>query len=89
MAKPNTSRARLDTIRIGTVTHPGFHSDPDYVPQVGERVQTTEGEGEVVQVLNRVTGGRLLELRLKDRPKPPFFAASHNVLVEDTCSEES
>jgi len=41
-----------------------------------QRVQTTEGEAEVVRVLNRVTGGRLLELRLSERPTPPFFAAS-------------
>jgi hypothetical protein len=83
MTKSNTSLARLGKIRIGSITHPGFHANPAYVPQEGERVRTTEGEAEVVRVLNRVTGGRLLELRLKDRPKPPFFAASHNVLIED------
>jgi hypothetical protein len=77
---------RLDQIRIGSTTRPGFHADPAYVPRVGERVQTTEGEAEVVRVLNRVTGGRLLELRLAERPTPPFFAASHNVLVEDDGS---
>jgi hypothetical protein len=83
VANANTSRARMEQLRIGSITHSGFHADPKYVPQVGERVQTTEGEAEVVRVLNRVTGGRLLELRLKERPTPPFFAASHNVLVED------
>jgi hypothetical protein len=50
---------------------------------VGERVQTTEGAAEVIGVLTRVTGGRLLELRLEERPKPPFFAASNNVLIMD------
>jgi hypothetical protein len=73
----------LETVRIASTAHAGFHSVPDYVPQVGERVQTTEGAAEVVGVLTRVTGGRLLELRLEERPKPPFYAASYNVLVRD------
>jgi hypothetical protein len=73
----------VESVRIGSTASPGFHAVPGYVPEVGERVQTTEGAAEVVRVLTRVTGGRLLELRLDDRPKPPFFAASHNVLVED------
>jgi hypothetical protein len=83
MANQNISIARQDKIRIASITHPGFHADPSYVPQVGERVRTTEGEAEVIGILTRVTGGRLLELRLKDRPSPPFYAASHNVLIED------
>jgi hypothetical protein len=83
MASQNTSRVRGNTVRIESITHPGFHAAPDYVPQVGEVVQTTEGVAEVIRVLTRVTRGRLLELRLEERPKPPFFAASHNVLVRD------
>ncbi len=83
MASQNTSRVRLETVRIASTAHSGFHAAPDYVPQVGERVQTTEGAAEVISVLTRVTGGRLLELRLEERPKPPFFAASHNVLIRD------
>lgn len=83
MASQNTSRVRLETVRITSKVHSGFHADPDYVPKVGERVQTTEGAAEVIGVLTRVTGGRLLELRLDERPKPPFFAASHNVLIMD------
>lgn len=83
MANQNTSLARLDKIRIASITHPGFSAKPAYVPEIGERVHTTEGEAEVVRVLNRVTGGRLLELRLTDRPTPPFFASSNNVLIED------
>lgn len=73
-------------IRIGSIERPGFYARPTYVPQVGERVHTTEGEAEVVRVLNRVTRGRLLELRLTERPEPPFFAASSNVLVEGQSS---
>lgn len=83
MASQNTSRMRVETVRIASTPHSGFHAAPDYVPQVGEWVQTTEGAAEVIRVLTRVTGGRLLELRLEARPKPPFFAASHNVLIRD------
>ena len=83
MASQNTSRLRVESVRIESTAHSGFHAAPDYVPQVGERVQTTEGAAEVVGVLTRVTGGRLLELRLEERPKPLFYAASHNVLVRD------
>lgn len=83
MASQNTSRLRVDTVRIASTTHPGYRSAPEYIPEVGERVQTTEGEAEVIRVLTRVTGGRLLELRLDKRAKPPFFAASHNVLIKD------
>jgi hypothetical protein len=83
MASPNTSRVPVERVRIASTAHSGFHAAPDYVPQVGERVQTTEGPAEVTGVLTRVTGGRLLELRLEERPMPPFFAASHNVLIMD------
>jgi len=83
MASQNTSRVRAETLRIASTTHSGFHAAPDYLPQVGEMVLTTEGPAEVIRVLSRVTGGRLLELRLEKRPKPPFFAASHNVLIKD------
>ena len=83
MASQNTSRVRAETVRIGSTVYPGFHAAPDYVPQVGEGVQTTEGPAEVIRVLTRVTGGRLLELRLDNRPTPPFFAASNNVLIRD------
>ena len=83
MASQNTSRVRVDTVRIASTTHSGYRAAPDYIPQVGEGVQTTEGAAEVIRVLTRVTGGRLLELRLEKRPKPPFFAASNNVLIKD------
>lgn len=83
MASQKTSRVRAETVRIASTQPAGFHAAPDYIPQVGEWVYTTEGAAEVIQVLTRITGGRLLELRLEKRPKPPFFAASHNVLIQD------
>lgn len=84
MASQNTSRVRMEQLRIASIDEPGFHADADYVPHAGESVHTTEGAAKVVRVLNRITGGgRLLELRLEARPSPPFFAASDNVLVKD------
>ena len=83
MASQNTSRVRAETVRIASTPHPGYHAAPDYIPQVGEWVYTTEGAAEVVRVLTRVTGGRLLELRQEERPKPPFFASTHNDLIKD------
>jgi len=83
MASQNTSRVRAETLRIASTPASGYHAAPDYIPQVGEWVHTTEGAAEVIRVLTRTTGGRLLELRLENRPKPPFFAASHNVLIKD------
>ena len=83
MPSHNTSRLGAGSVHIASTAHTGFHAAPEYVPHVGERVQTTEGAAEVIRVLTRVTGGRLLELRLEERPKPPYFAASHNVLVRD------
>ena len=83
MASENTSRVRADTLRIASAPHPGYHAAPGYIPKVGEWVHTTEGAAEVIRVLTRVTRGRLLELRLEKRAKPPFFAASHNVLIKD------
>lgn len=74
-------------IRIRSIERPGFSAIPRYVPKAGDLVETTEGEAVVVRVLNRVTGGRLLELRLTERPDPPFFAASDNILVEDGSDE--
>ena len=79
----NTTRVLVETVRIASTPHSGYHAAPEYIPQVGEWVHTTEGAAEVIRVLTRVTGGRLLELRLEKRPKPPFFVASHNVLIKD------
>jgi hypothetical protein len=83
VAIPQSPRIQRQEFRIASTTRPGFHSEPGYVPEVGEQVHTTEGDAEVIRILTRVTGGRLLELRLTERPVPPFFAASHNVLVRD------
>ena len=83
MLPKNTSRVRRDTFQIDSVELPGWHPDSGRIPGVGESVRCVEGEAEVVRVLGKVSdGSRLLELRLPDRPKAPFFAASSNVLLK-------
>ena len=84
MASSNMSRQRRELLKVESMSRPGFRSVPGHVPKAGDRVYCADGEAEVVQVLSKLSdGGRLLELRLDDRPKPSFFAASSNVLVRD------
>jgi len=80
----SASRAHRDSVRITSVEPPGWHAEPGRIPGPGEVVYCVEGSAEVVKVLGKTSdGSRLLELRLPDRPKSPFFAASSNVLVRD------
>ena len=75
---------RRDTLSVTSVEHPGWKAGEGRIPRVGEAVCCAEGEAEVVRLLGRTgDGGRLLELRLPDRPKAPYFAASSNVLSRD------
>jgi hypothetical protein len=81
VAAQNTSEVRRAALRIASVEPVGWEGVSGRTPGVGEQVYCLEGPGEVVKVLGRVSdGSRLLEIRLPDR-KPPFFAASSNVLV--------
>jgi hypothetical protein len=78
------ARVRRDSVRVTSVDRPGWAADSGRIPLVGEVVQCTDGEAEVMKVLTRLSdGGRLLELRLPDRPKTPFFAASSNVMLRE------
>lgn len=82
----NMARVRRDSVRVTSLDRPGWEVDPGRVPAVGEHVQCVEGEAEVVRVLTRLSdGGRLLELRLPERPKTPFFAASSNVMLREAA----
>jgi hypothetical protein len=75
-------------VKIESVERPGWHAASGRVPSVGESVQCVEGQAEVVRVFGRTAdGGRLLELRLSDRPKVPFFAASSNVLLSTDSTD--
>ena len=79
----NMARVPLEQIRIESVERPGWHAGSERIPSVGESVHCVEGEAEVVRVLGWTSdGSRLLELRLPERPKVPFFAASSNILVQ-------
>jgi len=70
-----------DSLRIASVDLPGWDVGAERVPRVGDDVWSVDGLAEVVRVLGRTSdGSRLLELRLVDRRKPPYFAAASNVL---------
>jgi len=72
---------RRDSLRIASVDRPGWDQRVERVPRVGDDVWSVDGVAEVVRVLGRTSdGSRLLELRLLDRPKPPYFASASNVL---------
>jgi hypothetical protein len=89
MLPNNTARVRRDSLSISSVHLAGWRTGSGRIPRVGESVHCVEGEAEVVRVCGRVgDGSRLLELRLPDRPKVPFFAASSNVLVQEGASED-
>lgn len=83
MLPNNMARVPLEKLQVASLERPGWHSGSERIPRVGENVHCIEGEAEVVKLLGRTSdGSRLLELRLPDRPKQPFFAASSNVLVQ-------
>ncbi len=83
MLPENTARVRRDSLRISSVELPGWQAGSGRIPSVGESVHCVEGQAEVMRILGRISdGGRLLELRLSERPKVPFFAASSNVLLQ-------
>ncbi len=87
MTTENTARVRRDSLLISSTVRTGWSPRVGHVPHVGEFVMCVEGEAEVIRLLGRTSdGSRLLELRLPDRPKVPFFAASSNVLHRDNGS---
>ena len=62
---------------------PGWISAAERLPSPGEVVYCAEGAAELVRVLGKTgTGGRLLELKVADGRRHPFFAADHNVRVD-------
>jgi hypothetical protein len=72
---------RREALRVESIDQPGWEADSERMPGVGEDVLCVDGVAEVVRVLGKTSdGSRLLELRLLERPKPPYFASSSNVL---------
>jgi len=75
---PPRGRASL---RIASVERPGWDVDSGWRPTVGDNVWCVDGVAEVTRVLGRTSdGSRLLELRLPESPKQPYFVAASNVL---------
>jgi hypothetical protein len=72
---------RKEDVMVDPVLRPGWLSAADCLPNPGESVYCAEGGAEVVRVLGKTENGRLLELKLADGRKTPFFAAAGNVLV--------
>jgi len=95
MSSNNRAPARRETLRVAATERPGWCEPDESIPSVGERVFCAEGEADVVRVLGRTSdGSRLIEMRLADGTKTPYFAASSNVLRRsgeraDAASEEA
>jgi hypothetical protein len=89
MSKNDTSRVSRDSVRVASMEPRGWGSAPaGHVPDAGALVYCTEGPAEVVRVLGRTSdGARLLELRCANQAHP-FFAATSNVLVRTSDSDE-
>jgi hypothetical protein len=72
---------RSEDVRVDPALHPDWVSGVDRLPRPGETVLCSEGLAEVVRLLGKTGNGRLLELRVRDGRRAPFFAAAGNVLV--------
>ena len=83
MIPHNTARLPRELLQISSHPQDGWEVS-EATPTVGTTVFSIEGMAEVVRVLGKVTDGtRLLELKIKDREGPSFFAATSNVLQKD------
>lgn len=81
---PRAPRMARD-LRVDPLTKPGWISGGQRLPECGEEVHCAEGAAEVVRVLGKTgTGVRLLELKVHDGRRHPFFAAADNVRVAPT-----
>jgi hypothetical protein len=72
---------RAEDVKVDPILRPGWVSAADRLPDPGEEVYCSEGPAELVRVLGKTESGRLLELRVSDGRKSPFFASAGNVLV--------
>lgn len=72
---------RTEDVRPDPEHRPGWISGGERLPEPGEEVYCAEGAADVVRLLGRTGSGRLLELRVRDGRRQPFFAAADNVLV--------
>jgi hypothetical protein len=72
---------RAEQVKVDPERMPGWISGTERLPDRGEQVWTAEGEAEVVRLLGKTGSGRLLELRVADGRRQPYFASAANVLV--------
>lgn len=78
----SSRRIRNEDLRVDSEAQPGWASGQDRLPKVGATVYCVDGMAQVVRVLGKTgNGARLLELKLLDGTRQPFFAEASNVRV--------
>jgi hypothetical protein len=78
----STRRMRTEDLHVDAGEYPEWVSGADALPCEGQTVFCTAGLAEVVKVLGKTgDGSRLLELKIHDGRRPPFFVAASNVRV--------
>ena len=78
----SSRRIRKEDLKVSLETKPGWHSGHELLPSKGSTVLCAEGMAEVVRLLGKTGNGtRLLELKLLDGTRHPFFAEASNVRV--------
>jgi hypothetical protein len=78
----SSRRIRKEDLKVSLETEPGWQSGEEQLPSAGSTVLCAEGMAEVVKLLGKTGNGtRLLELKLLDGTRQPFFAESSNVRV--------
>ncbi len=71
-----------EKLKVDRAARPDWPTGAEQAPVAGGEVYCTAGLCTVTRVLGRTgDGSRLLELRLDDGDRRPFFAAASNVLV--------
>jgi hypothetical protein len=69
-------------LKVDPEERPGWVSAAERLPSPGELVYCAEGAAELVRVVGKTgSGAKLLELKMADGRRHPFFAADHNVRV--------
>jgi hypothetical protein len=82
MSGNSSRRIRNEDLKVNNEAQPGWTSGQDSLPVVGATVYCAEGMAKVVRVLGKTGNGtRLLELKLLDGTRQPFFAEASNVRV--------
>jgi hypothetical protein len=72
---------RVEDVVVDPLQRPGWVTGAERLPAPGEEVYCVDGTAEVVRHLGRTSSGRLLELRVADGRRSPFFATAANILV--------